>query len=86
MASTIAAAPIIRIPVPKKKDEATEIPKYLLKMNIQEMTVNVKRPFDVRTIPSTLRVNGLSILWVRLISTIMNHCPSSNVLSKKPEL
>lgn len=26
------AAPIIRIPVPKKKEEAMEIPKYLLKM------------------------------------------------------
>ena len=30
--STTAAAPIIRIPVPKKNEEASDIPKYLLKM------------------------------------------------------
>ena len=35
--STIAAAPIIRMPVPKKKEEATEIPKYLLKITFKKV-------------------------------------------------
>ena len=30
--STIAATPMMRIPVPKKKLDAMEIPKYLLKI------------------------------------------------------
>ena len=35
--STIAAAPMIRIPVPKKKEEAIEIPKYLLKITLRKV-------------------------------------------------
>jgi hypothetical protein len=35
--STIAAAPIMRMPVPKKKDEATEMPKYLLNITLRKV-------------------------------------------------
>ena len=31
-----AAAPMIRIPVPKKKEDTTEIPKYLLKITFRK--------------------------------------------------
>ena len=33
----IAAAPMMRIPVPKKKDEAMEMPKYFLKMILRKV-------------------------------------------------
>ena len=35
--STMAAAPMIRMPVPKKKDEATEMPKYLLNITFKKV-------------------------------------------------
>ena len=35
--STIAAAPIMRMPVPKKKDEATEMPNYLLNITLRKV-------------------------------------------------
>ena len=35
--STIAAAPIIKIPVPKKKLEAIETPKYFLKITLRKV-------------------------------------------------
>ena len=35
--STIAATPIIRIPVPKKKDYAIDKPKYLLKITFKKV-------------------------------------------------
>ena len=35
--STMAATPIISIPVPKKKLEAMEIPKYLLKIMLRKV-------------------------------------------------
>ena len=33
----IAAAPIIKMPVPKKKLDAIEIPKYLLKITLRKV-------------------------------------------------
>ena len=33
----IAAAPMIRIPVPKKKEDAMEIPKYFLKITFKNV-------------------------------------------------
>jgi len=35
--STMAATPMIRIPVPKKKLEAIEMPKYLLKIMLRKV-------------------------------------------------
>ena len=34
---TIAAAPIIKIPVPKKKQDSIDIPKYLLKITFKKV-------------------------------------------------
>ena len=33
----MAAAPIIKMPVPKKKEDAMETPKYLLKMMFRKV-------------------------------------------------
>ena len=34
---TIAATPIIKMPVPKKKDDAIETPKYFLKITFKKV-------------------------------------------------
>ena len=52
----IAPAPIIKIPVPKKKDEAIEIPKYFLKIILRKV-YRLAQPKLITIFPKTAIIN-----------------------------
>ena len=52
----IAAAPIIRIPVPKKNDEIIETPKYLLKIMFKNV-YKLAHPKLIIILPKTAQIS-----------------------------
>ena len=52
----IAPAPIIKMPVPKKKDEAIETPKYFLKITFKKV-YKLAQPRLITTFPSIAQIS-----------------------------
>ena len=58
----MAAAPIIRIPVPKKKEEAMEIPKYLLKIMLRKV-YKLAHPKLITIFPKIAMIKEPTFTW-----------------------
>ena len=58
---TIAATPIIKIPVPKKKDDAIEMPKYFLKITFKKV-YNAAQPKLIIILPRTAKIKDVTFV------------------------